>query len=453
MDRRTLLLSGLTASAAWAFAPTAAAAATTTSRAPRASSALPLQLVADEDMNFMALFALGAAGYGAGEVGEVATAVARANAVGPDGATYQSYSDSFAAMARDVGDYADTRERRGDDVTAFAAHLRAAQYWDQVLFFILATRTPGREKEIYLAMDRHWTAAMRLQRPRPERVRIPYGSSSLPGWFLRPSDDGRRRRTVIVQNGSDAQNVDVWSYGVAEALRRGWNALVFDGPGQGSTLFVREIPFLPQWEKVITPVVDYLVSRPDVDPRRIALTGWSFSGLLVGRAAAYEHRLAAIALDPGFVDLSVAWPPEILRFGEMPQAQANEIWLRDVVPQMSASELFTISKRAEIFGRSFLRDVRAGKPPQDVWTLARTIPRYQDENVLPKVRCPALVLSYEGDQFFVGQGRKAYDALRKPKRFVTMTAARGAQLHDAPMAPQYRNEVVFDWLDAAVGGG
>jgi hypothetical protein len=23
----------------------------------------------------------------------------------------------------------------------------------------------------------------------------------------------------------------------------------------------------------------------------------------------------------------------------------------------------------------------------------------------------------------------------------------GAQRHDAPMAPQYRNEVVFDWLD------
>ncbi|MEZ5116397.1 MAG: alpha/beta fold hydrolase [Candidatus Nanopelagicales bacterium] len=453
MERRTLLLSGLTAGAAWALAP-AVAAAQPTARSPRASSPkLPLQLVDDDDMNFMALFALGAAGYGSGEVGEVVTAVAKANSVGPQGATYQSYSDAFAAMARQLATYAAARERRGDAATAFAAHLRAAQYWDQVLFFILATRTPGREEDVYLTMDRQWTAAMRLHRPRPERVRIPYGTSYLPGWFLRPSDDGRRRRTVIVQNGSDAQNVDVWAYGVAEALRRGWNALVYDGPGQGSTLFVRQIPFRPKWEKVITPVVDYLVSRPDVDPRRIALTGWSFSGLLVGRAAAFEHRLAGIVLDPGFVNLAVAWPPDILKLGEMPRAQANSIWQRDIIPGMSPQERFTLMKRSEIFGRSFLRDARAGKPPQDVWTLANTIPRYHDADVLKQVSCPALVLSYEDDQFFVGQGRKAYDALRRPKAFVRMTAANGAQLHDAPMAPQYRNEVVFDWLDRAVGGG
>ena len=27
------------------------------------------------------------------------------------------------------------------------------------------------------------------------------------------------------------------------------------------------------------------------------------------------------------------------------------------------------------------------------------------------------------------------------------TAADGAELHDGPVAPQRRNEVVFDWLD------
>jgi dienelactone hydrolase len=38
-------------------------------------------------------------------------------------------------------------------------------------------------------------------------------------------------------------------------------------------------------------VVDYLLSRPDVDPERIALIGLSFGGYLAPRAATAEHRL------------------------------------------------------------------------------------------------------------------------------------------------------------------
>jgi len=40
------------------------------------------------------------------------------------------------------------------------------------------------------------------------------------------------------------------------------------------------------------------VQRPDVDPDRIALTGWSLGGYLALRAATGEHRLAACIADP-----------------------------------------------------------------------------------------------------------------------------------------------------------
>jgi hypothetical protein len=48
---------------------------------------------------------------------------------------------------------------------------------------------------------------------------------------------------------------------------------------------------------------------------------------------------------------------------------------------------------------------------------------------------------------YPGQARTVFDALEGDKDLVTLTADTGAQLHDAPMAPQFRNEVVFDWLD------
>lgn len=40
-----------------------------------------------------------------------------------------------------------------------------------------------------------------------------------------------------------------------------------------------------------------------------------------------------------------------------------------------------------------------------------------------------------------------YDALTAWKDIVQFSMRDGAQIHDAPMAPQHRNEVVFDWLD------
>ncbi|MEI6297363.1 MAG: hypothetical protein WCO84_07045, partial [bacterium] len=56
-------------------------------------------------------------------------------------------------------------------------------------------------------------------------------------------------------------------------------------------------PFVVEWEKVVSSVVDVLVKRPEVSRDRIALVGWSFCGLSVVRAAAYERRIAALVAD------------------------------------------------------------------------------------------------------------------------------------------------------------
>src|ERR1019366_1665678 len=124
-------------------------------------------------------------------------------------------------------------------------------------------------------------------------------------YFLRADDSAVRRPTVILNNGSDGQNVDLLAFGGAAALERGYNALIFEGPGQGSVLFEREIFFRPNWEHVVTPIVDWLLAQPEVDPDRIAITGWSMCGESVIRAAAVGHRLAAGGGGPGGRG---AWP-------------------------------------------------------------------------------------------------------------------------------------------------
>ena len=60
---------------------------------------------------------------------------------------------------------------------------------------------------------------------------------------------------------------------------------------------------------------------------------------------------------------------------------------------------------------------------------------------------PTLVTGYGGDQFVPGQAPSVYKLLRSHKAYHYFTSADGAEYHDAPMAPQTRNQVVFDWLD------
>src|SRR5262249_35575467 len=213
----------------------------------------PFRLFAQEDLNFETLFALGSAGYGCSEVGEVVTTVNRINA---QGASYQTYFDGFWAMARNVEALADAELRAGHTASARSAYLRAAMYYDMCLYFVLGTTSRAREADVYAVMQRCWNRASQLFDPPFERVRIPYGRTTMPGYFLRPDTRPVRRPTVIINNGSDAQNVDLFAFGGAAALERGYNALIFEGPGQGSMLFERQIPFRVDWEHVVTPIVD-----------------------------------------------------------------------------------------------------------------------------------------------------------------------------------------------------
>jgi len=92
--------------------------------------------------------------------------------------------------------------------------------------------------------------------------------------------------------------------------------MTFDGPGQQAALYEQNIHFRPDWEAVLTPVLDAMLARADVDRDRVAVIGVSQAGYWVPRALAFEHRFAAAVADPGVVDVSTAWTdslPHVMR--------------------------------------------------------------------------------------------------------------------------------------------
>ena len=84
--------------------------------------------------------------------------------------------------------------------------------------------------------------------------------------------------TVVVHQGFDGTAEECW-FGVgADAVARGYNVLAFDGPGQGRAVRKQGLHFRPDWETVVTPVVNWTVARPDVDPDRSCSTGSAWAG-------------------------------------------------------------------------------------------------------------------------------------------------------------------------------
>ncbi|GLW45075.1 alpha/beta hydrolase [Streptomyces sp. NBRC 14336] len=446
---RRSALAGLVASAAGAVGAAAVAGAPAASAAPAApapaASPTPgaMQLFTDPGLNFGALLALGAAGARASEVGEVLTAVNAINAAGANENTYtaefRAWGDRLVAM------------RTGHRETDRFRSLRASQYYAQALFFVLGSTTPGDEERLYRAGRRTWDTFARLCEPAAITDKVPYGKTPLPVWFFRPDTSGKPRPTVILTNGSDGQNVDMWTYGVMAALDRGWNALVYDGPGQGQLLFVDKVVFSPRWERVVGPLVDWLQRRHDVDHRRIALTGLSMGGDLAPRAAAFDHRIAALVAMPGCLNPWLAFPPELREILTPDKAETNKIWNEEVVPELDATEAYQLKKRFEPFSIEAMLAARRGRMFTDFWTAARRVVAMDITGVVRRIQAPTLVLDYQDEAFYPGQPRQMYELLRTRKDYLKLTAATGAQLHCSPMAPQQHCEVVFDWLEDTLG--
>jgi dienelactone hydrolase len=199
--------------------------------------------------------------------------------------------------------------------------------------------------------------------------------------------------------------------------------------------------FVPGWQRVVRAVIDTLSRRPDVDRRRIAIVGWSFCGASVARAAAYDRRLAAVVLDPGVNDVLAAYHlGNLLTLANAGQKQqVNEIWANQLA-HLSPAVRFTIAKRSEIYAQpTFYDQIRCAEKFN---LSAATIGR---------IKAPTLVMEAEDEQFYPGQSQAVYSQLRSRKKLVTFTVAEGAEFHDEPMAPQTRNEVLYDWLDRTLG--
>ncbi|SDF40122.1 Alpha/beta hydrolase family protein [Blastococcus fimeti] len=392
----------------------------------------------DTDFQFAVEGVLGSTYGRAADVGEVLTTIDRI-----PNRSARAWVEQWAATADRIAGEAGAAEAAGHVRTAAARWLRASSYYSEAADKADAT---GGYADLWerhrAAWDRFVDLTAQSGDVAIERLEIPYEGTTLPGYFFRSRGATGARRTLVYTNGSDGSVTGAWSRGIAEALARGWNAMTYDGPGQNAALMRQHLPFRPDWENVLTPVVDHLTQRPDVDPGRIAVMGISQGGYWVPRAAAYEHRIAAAVADPGVVDVSTTMLEQLphalvklLDAGKREQFDRDMAWALKVSPATRTM----LQWRMRPYGVT---------SPFDFFSAARAYALTEDQ--LAAIACPVLITDPEHEQFWPGQSARMAAALVCPVTVLPFTADEGADGHCEPAAAGLRGERIFDWLDEHV---
>ena len=78
-----------------------------------------------------------------------------------------------------------------------------------------------------------------------EPIEILWSGGSMPGYFACPDHSDAPRPTIVQTNGYDSNVHEMFFGYAAAALRRGYNWIGFDGPGQGRNLICEGQPLRP----------------------------------------------------------------------------------------------------------------------------------------------------------------------------------------------------------------
>lgn len=181
--------------------------------------------------------------------------------------------------------------------------LHAASYYAAALALIDQGDGWVEEARLWQRQRDCWDRGVRLLGGEP--LSIAYEHTTLPGAFF--SAGGGVRPLVVIDHGGRVATSSAWSAGGAAAHARGYHWMTFDGPGRQAALRRQGLVLRPDWEAVLTPLMDAILARPDVDRERVAVIGLDHAGYGVPRALAFERRLAAAVAAPGIVDASRPW--------------------------------------------------------------------------------------------------------------------------------------------------
>ena len=325
--------------------------------------------------------------------------------------------EEWEALGARLERAAHAAEARANHRSAGDLFLRAGMYYFTAERFIV----PGPEKREMgrRAIDCQ-TKGILGRYPNVERVEVPYEGVTLPALFMKAPGASGRAPTMVAFDGLDnCKEMSVLFNGL-EFAARGWNTLAIDGPGQGESLRLRDIKTRHDYEVAGTAAYEYVAARREVDPKRVAVMGYSFGGYYAPRVAAFEKRYCAC-----------------VAFGAMHWSM--EAWV-DGIRRAVRSDAKTSAQSHFQVPWAF-----GAKDLDHAVEMAR---KFDLSNVAGRIECPILVVHGENDRIVpLDSARKLYEAAGSTRKHLKIfTAAEGAaehcQVDNRPLGVHY----IADWL-------
>ena len=398
-----------------------------------ACNAIAAQLVfKDPQYSFQTLRALGYAVSGGADLGEVLN-TAYAIEDGDDESWHREWLKTAQRREKAGEDFL----ARGRKISARQEFFKASNYYRTAEFFLHTDPNDQRILSTWRkSVDTFRKAAALADHP-IVTVEIPFDGITLPGYLCLVDNSRARRPLLIVQTGFDGTAEELYFETAWFAVRRGFNVLLFEGPGQGCVIRVQKRPFRHDWEMVVKAVVDYALTLNQVDPKRVALMGISFGGYLAPRAAAFEKRIMACIANGGVYDFHAAANLKPEDEKNLDTEEGAALMDKEIYERMKSDP----SLRWVMANGMFTFHA---KSPSDWLKMTRP---YTMKDVAAKITCHTLIVDSEEDKDMPGQAKKLFVALRCAKDYMLFTREEGAEEHCQMGAIPLSNARILDWLE------
>ena len=247
-----------------------------------------------------------------------------------------------------------------DPAKANADYIRAWRLYSFGRWPIPAS--PGKQRSYEKALEA-FRAHAEFWDPRMEIVRIPFEGKEIIGYLRLPKNPTGPVPLVLAVNGLDSRKEDL-AESFSAILPFGVGYLAVDGPGTGQN----PIKVSENADRMLSRVLDYIATRPEIDKTRVAMHGVSWGAYWATKMAIVERTRIKGA--------SAQSPPTDKFFQKdflMDSLIGNREYLFDQVPALMAifDNVHTVDELAAALEKiSLVKQGLLGKPMSPMLILA-----------------------------------------------------------------------------------
>lgn len=336
--------------------------------------------------------------------------------------------ESWYTEWKSVGDLLTSRFYTSD-ISKGKAFLRASRYYQAAEFFLQPA--DPRKLEVYNNSVEYFYRGLGLLQIPYQMKNIEFKEVTLRTLLFRTTK--KCKGTLLICSGFDGLLEELYFTNVKAALDEGYNCILFEGPGQSHVIRYQHKAFIPNWDTVVSQVVD--AYKDEIVSPKIGL---SLGGLLMARTSNLNpqvlDKVVLFNYFPSLLDSFKTNIPKFLhRYLETGFPMAIEKIISFYIKKVPFLN-WQIENAKWVFGKSSLNE------------LIRYCREFEE---LP-VKNPVLICVSKKDNYYDSSlGIEYYHSLSiKEKRLVLFDKEKYfSELHCQNGASFVTNDLIFEWLN------